>query len=229
VVTHDSRGAVLPIGHYVGTSYRIGEPLTPRQVCRGGTVHDLTDDEFAVWVGAHGGVEAIRDGVAWQRPAVEEHAQAAGLSNAPALVDQLLGTGLLVEVAPGSDEATSFAESHRLVPVMLGLGNSADQPDMFGIGFFHQPVLQVSHAIYDLWQWSAMDDTLWATCQNAADVARRAGATDPDYVDPGRLLTGFLGSIHALLLANAAYLDVGLRLSWPKAALADQSSGTPES
>jgi hypothetical protein len=217
---------ILPIGHYVGTHYRLDEPGAARQVRRGGTFHDLTGDQFAFWSLAHGTPEAVQNDVAWQRRSVEDQARQTDLAHADQVIDELLDLGLLVEVTPGDSEALDFARSHRLVPLMLGLGNSTDEPDMFGIGFLHQPVLQVSHAIYDLWQWSAMDDSLWATCENAADVARRSGSTNPDFVDPASLLGGLLGSLHALLLANAAYLDIDFRLRWPQAAAAGDGSAT---
>jgi hypothetical protein len=211
---------LLPIGHYVGTHYRIDQPGNSRQVRRGSTVHDLIDDQFALWTLAHGSQGAIENERAWQRQSVEEQAHAMALAGAGEHIDGLIEIGLLVEVTPGSDQALDFARSHRLVPLMLGLGNSSDDLDSFGIGFLHQPVLGVSHAIYDVWQWSTMDDSLWATCENAADVARRAGSTNPDFVDPTVMFTEFLGTLHGLLLPNAAYLDIGFRLNWPQRASA---------
>ncbi len=107
---------------------------------------------------------------------------------------------------------------------MLGLGNRPDQIDTFGIGLLNRPAIDVSSAIYDLWQWSTMNDSLWATCENLADVARRAGSSDPELLEPARLLAGFLGSLHALLFANAACLDVDFRLDWPQPAAAGRAS-----
>jgi hypothetical protein len=216
---------LVPIGHYVGAVYHDGARGVRRQVRRGATFHDLTDDQFAIWSAAHGTQEAVQAKVAWRRRSVEEHPQVAGLAGANALIDEMLDIGLLAEVTPGGDEVLEFARSYRLVPLMLGLGNSTDDADMFDIGFLHQPVLSVSYPIYDLWQWSTMDDSVWATCESAADVAERSGYTHPEYVDPSRLLTGLLRSLHALLVARAAYLDIGVRLNWPEVAAADPSPG----
>jgi hypothetical protein len=216
---------LVPIGHYVGAVYHDGARGVRRQVRRGATFHDLTDDQFAIWSAAHGTQEAVQAKVAWRRRSVEEHPQVAGLAGANALIDEMLDIGLLAEVTPGGDEVLEFARSYRLVPLMLGLGNSTDDADMFDIGFLHQPVLSVSYPIYDLWQWSTMDDSVWATCESAADVAERSGYTHPEYVDPSRLLTGLLRSLHALLVARAAYLDIGVRLNWPEVAAADTSPG----
>jgi len=215
---------LLPVGHYVGIQYRIGAAGAPRQVRRGATFHDLTEEQFAVWAAAHGSADAIENDVPWQRQSVERHPSVAGLDGASEIIEGFLAEGLLVEVTPSHDQAIVFARSHRVMPLMLGLGNRADEPDVFGIGFLTQPVIEVSHPIYDLWQWSAMDDSLWATCENAADVARRAGSTDRESLEPVRLLTGFLGSLHAILLANAACLDIDFRLTWPGRAAMERAA-----
>lgn len=207
---------LFPVGHYLGAQHRVESAEVEQQVRRGGTFQDLTSQQFTVWTLAHGSPEAVQNEVPWTRRSVEELAKVLGLTGTTELVDDLIETGLLVEVAPGTEQALDFAKTHRVVPLMLGLGNTAEEPWMFGIGFLNQPILQVTHPIYDLWQWSTMDDTLWATCQSAVDVARRAKSTDPDSTDPDKLLTGFLGSVHALLLSNAACLDLGFRLGSPQ-------------
>lgn len=204
------RPLIFPIGHQIGPRYRPGGTEIAMRVRRGASFHELTDRQAAVWRLAHGVAETINDEVPWQRSSVEER-----LAGAAEAIDELLALGLLVEVARGAEQSRRFAKSHRLIPLMLGLGNTAHEPHDFGIGFLGQPVLHVSHLVYDVWQWSTMDDSLWATCENATDVARRAGSTDPEAVDTDRLLDGFLGSMHALLITNAAYLDIGFRLHWP--------------
>ena len=214
---HDDTGPLLvPIGHYVGAVYQDGARGVRRQVRRGATFHDLTDDQFAIWSAAHGTQAAVQAGVTWHRQSLE--AQVAGLAGAGGLIDEMLDIGLLAEVRPAPDQVLEFARSYRLVPLMLGLGNSTDEAGMFDIGFLHQPVLSVSYPIYDLWQWSTVDDSIWATCENAAEVAQRSGYPNPAYVDPTRLLAGLLRSIHALLAARAVYLDIGFRLNWPEVA-----------
>ena len=170
--------------------FPIGHRVDQRRVRRGATVHELTEQQLGTWVGAYGSPDAAPD-------------------------TELIGMGLLAEVTPGTDEALGFARTHRLVPLMLGLGNAVDDPSMFEIGFRGQAFVQVNPTIYDLWHWSAMDDTLWATCQSAADVASRSTGVD---TDPGALLDTLLGSLHLLLARNAACLDIDFRLGLPKAA-----------
>jgi hypothetical protein len=205
---------VFPIGHYVGAQYRgAGPDDGVQQVRRGASFHDLSAAQFLVWTLAHGSPEAVENEVPWGRRAIQELAGLSGVRESGTHVDELLARGLLVEVGP--DTELDFAKAYRAVPTMLGLGNTAEDPWSFGIGLLNQPVVQVSHAVYDLWQWSTMDDTLWATCEGAADAARRANNTEPDYIDPGRLLSGLLGALPALLLTNAMYLDIEFRLRHP--------------
>lgn len=204
---------VVPVGHYVGCEYDVLDPTDePHRVRRGAVFHPLSGAQHTVWTLAHGTPDAVGNDRPWPRRSVEDLAGAGGLTDVPATVDDLIERGLLVEVGAGSTPVTDFAKAHRVVPLMLGLGPSVEEPDLFGIGFLGRPALQVSHPVYDLWQWSTMDDSLWSTCESAADVARQAGSTDPVYTDPEQRLTGFLGSLHALLLAGAACLDVDFRL-----------------
>lgn len=191
---------VLPIGHLVGAG----------RIRRGADVVELSDRQYALWALAHGSPHAVEEQLVWRRESVVELARHAGVVNAPSLVGELIEAGLLAEFGLGTDEALDFARSHRVTPLMLGLGNSAAEPDRFGIGFLGQPVLHVDFAVYDLWQWSAVDDTLWATCQSAADVANPGDKGR--LVDAEKLLTTFLAALHPLLLVNAAYVDVSFRL-----------------
>ncbi len=214
----DAERLLFPVGHYLGAHYDdLESDEVPQQVRRGATFHDLTRQQFAVWTLAHGSPDAVNNEVTWRRRSVVELAKLTGLTGATDLVDELLAMGLLVEVTPGTDQALDFAKTHRLMPLMLGLGNTSDEPWLFDIGFLGRPIVRVFHATYDLWQWSAMDDTLWATCESAVDVARRAKSTDPESTDPERLLTTFLGSLHILLSVNAACLDIDFRLGRPPA------------
>ncbi len=213
--TDSAERLLFPVGHHVGAQHGLESTEVVEQVRRGATFHDLTSQQFSVWTLAHGSPEAVANEVPWTRRSVEELAKVTGLTSAIDVVDELVETGLLIEVTPATEQALDFARTHRVVPLMLGLGNTAEEPWLFGIGFLGQPILQVTHPIYDLWQWSAMDDTLWAACQSAVDVARRANSTDPESTDPNVLLTGFLRAIHALLIGKAACLDIDFRIGVP--------------
>jgi hypothetical protein len=170
--------------------FPVGHRVDQRRVRRGATVHELTERQLATWLAAHESSDTAPD-------------------------PELIGLGLLAPIAPEADQALEFARTHRLVPLMLGLGNAVDDPSMYAIGFRGQAFVQVDPTVYDLWHWSATDDTIWATCQSAADVASRSTGEDRD---PHALLNTLLESLHLLLTRNAACLDIDFRLSSPKAA-----------
>ncbi len=207
---------IFPVGHYLGRQFRLqpsgsrGDLGVVEDVCRvrrGANFHSLTGEQAAVWTAACGSAKALEDAIPWSRQSM----LAATSSQVGEIVEDLIGRQLLVEVSPGTPSARDFASTHRVVPSMLGLGNSADEPDIFHIGFLNSPVVAVSHAIYDLWSWSTMDGCLWDACENAYQAAQQAGIAAPAD-DPNQLLTGFLGALHALLYAGAASIDIDFRL-----------------
>jgi hypothetical protein len=126
------------------------------------------------------------------------------------VVDELLAGRLLARSTP----AVEFAEGHRLVPLVLGLGNTEEQPYLFSVGLLYQPMVTMTGALYDLWQWAHLSPDLWWACRELATVATRAGVTAPEQTDPDQVLAGALGSLPQLLSARVACFDVrieGLR------------------
>lgn len=195
---------LLPVGHDLGTHHGgDGDGGPVRQVRVGAEVVELDGARFAAWHAAHGTA-----GVDGQVAAVEESALRAVHGDHP--VDELLACRLLARSAP----ALEFAEHHRLVPLALGLGNTAEQPYLFSVGLLYQPLVTMTGALYDLWQWAHLSPDLWWACRELAEVARRAGLTDPAQTEPDQVLTGALGSLSQLLAARVACFDVrieGLR------------------
>ncbi|GAB1507985.1 hypothetical protein [Actinophytocola sp. KF-1] len=187
---------LLPVGHDLG-EHHDGEGGRTRQVRVGAELAELDDARYAVWAAAHGTADA--DG---RVSAVEERALRA--AHGDAVVDELLERRLLARTAP----AVEFAERHRLVPLALGLGNTEEQPYLFSAGLLYQPVVAMTGALYDLWQWAHLSPDLWWACRELASVAVRAGVTEPEQTDPDQVLTGALGSLPQLLAARVACFDV---------------------
>ncbi|MGH3737663.1 MAG: hypothetical protein ACRDT6_18935 [Micromonosporaceae bacterium] len=211
MATNDAPGAeplIFPIGHYTGAFYpTVGSLERHHRVMLGTQVMRLDDEQLTVWLLARGLPDKIDD-TPWTRTVLEAEATAAGVKQAPRIVAGLVTDGLIAETVVGSEHSLDFAESYRLVPLMLGLGNTPEEPWLHGIGFLDQPVLKVAGEVYSMWEWAHVDNNLWAACHSHADTARRAGASDPDETVPERILTGFLGAVHPLLTASAAYLDL---------------------
>ena len=89
----------------------------------------------------------------------------------------------------------------------MGLGQDREQAPLNTIGLFGQPLAVVSGAVYDVWVWAHLTPHLWIACQDAAEVARRAGVTEPAETDADGVLAGILQAVHGLLSVRAAYLD----------------------
>ena len=194
------RGAVvLPVGHLVG-----GGSGAAARVRIGPEMVELDDAAFTVWALAHGLPDRPVE-EPWTREALLTTAAAQGLGDLGATLDALLADRVLVEVDPA--DGTWFAQSHRLVPLALGLGNDPDAPGTWLLGLLGHPLVQVDGTTFDLVQWSDREVDLWAAVRGVARVARDGGHPDPASTDPAQLLIAVLSTLHALLAVDAVCLD----------------------
>lgn len=198
---------IFPVGHYMGAFHPAqGATVKYHRVRLGDRSMRLESaDEAAIWALAHGVPEVVGEAT-WTRRRLVRLAAEGGMSTAPRLVEELLADGLLAEVPLTGPEAVRFAQRHQLQPLMIGIGNSVDNPLRFRLGFAGVPTMEVGRTLYEFWQWGHLFD-LWQACGVFADVAREGLADDPDEADPARILTRLLSSLHVLLSQNAAYLD----------------------
>lgn len=198
---------IFPVGRYVGVFYTdVEPPVRHHEVQRAGQLDELSEDQFAVWACTHGNPEEVEK-TRWTRAVVEKAARKMGVSAPGKIVDELLDRGLAAEVTPGTDNALPFARSYRPVPLMLGLGNTPQEPWLYQVGFLGRPVMQLTSGLYDLWEWSHLERSLWDASHSAARVSAEAGEKDPDLIEPERLLTGFLDALHGMTSMSVAYLD----------------------
>jgi len=201
---------LFPIGHCIGANY--DQPASKDhffQVRVGPDVIRLDDDQFAVWGLAHGVPDRPPD-QPWTRQTVLTAARRAGIARAGQVLDSLVEDFVLFETTPGTDSAVDFARRHRLIPLMLGLGNTSEEPRLYSVGLVDLPVVSMSAMAYDLYEWAHLDSNLWLACQGAAATAARVGIEDALATDPLLMLDALLGTLHALLSPNAAYLDTRL-------------------
>ncbi|TCC22339.1 hypothetical protein [Kribbella sindirgiensis] len=195
---------LIPVGHDLGVLYPDSESNQHRQQVRLGVeVMELEDEDFAVWLLAHG-----TDGD--DRPTAESLAaqgENLGLHGVRSAIERFRADGLLVAVDPAADEAVEFAREHQLFPLLHGLGPDPEEPWLQSIGLMNQPLVQASTALYDVWAWAQLAPELWTGCQDAAAVAQQVGVTNPEEIEPRQVLTGVLAQIHGLLSVRAAYFD----------------------
>lgn len=97
-----------------------------------------------------------------------------------------------------------------MIPLMLGLGNTTEEPRLYSVGLVGQPMVSMSSMAYDLYEWAHMESNLWLACQGAAATAVRVGIEDDVATDPARMLDALLATLHVLVSPNAVYLDTRL-------------------
>jgi hypothetical protein len=179
--------AVFPIGHYLGERH----PESLHYVRVGLEHQTMTTDEFGVWVLAH------QESPQWTVDKVVTLAARANLPDAAASAERLLSVGLLVNVS----DQESFARSYRLDPLLVGLGNTEENPDTYAVGLpGHEPA-SLAAGPYELWQWSALAPTLWHTAEVRAKVSE---VVRP----PTALLPELLADVRPLLANSCGYLDL---------------------
>ncbi|WP_436501626.1 hypothetical protein [Actinokineospora sp. HUAS TT18] len=183
---------LVPIGHNLGAFHLGGTRV--QQVRRGTDIVELSDVDFALWALAHGSPDPAHTGP-WDRAAIVAAAAGLGLTDVDPVIDGFLAAGLLAAVDP--TDAVGFAERHRLIPLLLGLGDTAE--GMYEVGLIDTPLLAMTGALADLWEWSPLSADLWRACQETAALAS---------TDPGEVLAGLIDSLHSLLSMNAACVDV---------------------
>lgn len=175
---------VFPIGHYVGERHPEG-----LHHVRVGLVHQaMTADEFGVWVLSH------QDSPQWTVDDMLALAAQADLPNAASSAERLLSVGALVSVT----DPVAFAQSYRLESLLVGLGNTEDEPDRYRVGLPGQEPATLDAAAYELWQWAALAPTLWHTCEIRAKLSSTS---------PSDEVQAVLENLRPLLANSCGYLD----------------------
>jgi hypothetical protein len=192
---------VYPLGHLI----RVRAAQDEFHVRVGAELQRLPAADFSVWAMAHGPADHVPR--PWTVDELADQADAIGLPDAPERLGRLEETGLVALAAPGTDSGLALARRVRMVPLVLGLGNSAENPDAYSVGLPGRPLAVLSAAAYDLFEWATMETSLWRACEGAAATAARVGIDDPLASDPEALLTALLEDLHRLLTPNAVCLD----------------------
>jgi hypothetical protein len=194
---------VIPVGQFIGTMVTPASDAGGAQwaygVRVGSEVHDLNESEFALWAMAHGtGDDSVNTA---SRVAVETLARDLDVEDPEANMDQLLRRGLMRRLLPVSADIRAFTEGHQLMPLGVGLGNSAERLNGFDIGQPGFPRATVNAAVFDVWAFSATQaPSLWQACARAPDW-------DAEF-SQAELAALVVKAVPVLLAMDAAYIDV---------------------
>lgn len=201
---------VFPVGHYMGPFYPTRNGPAQHHIVRvGWDTPKLPDEEHVdIWALAHG-LPARAFTVRWTRRAIIEAADEAGMPDASAILDNLADLGLIAEVTPGTEQAREFARAYRLKSLLMGLGNTPDDPVLDGIGLAGMaPIAKVRPRIYEVWEWAHLWPTIWQACEGLAWVAQQSQDPHPPASDPEQVLDLVLEAMRTLISRSAMYLDV---------------------
>ncbi|PZS12082.1 MAG: hypothetical protein DLM55_00290 [Acidimicrobiales bacterium] len=198
---------LVPIGQFIGTMFAGPVPASNTAgqaqswgygVRLGTELEDLNESEFGIWALSHGtGNDKVNTA---SRGAVEKLARQLDIADAQHSTDALLQRGLLARVLPVAAQARGFAQHHQLMPLGMGLGNSASALGAFTIGQPGFPRATVSAVIFDVWAFSAQGASLWQACEKTADWGEE--------LTPESLALLVLQALPVLLATDAAYIDV---------------------
>lgn len=214
---------IFPVGHYLGAHYpHAGADLDCHVIRIGWEIYRIEGNEqFGVWALAHGVPDQSDEPTPWTRAALEGAARATGLPAVAGALDFLFTKDLIIEVTPETPDAVEFAKVCRLRSLLVGLGNTADDPLHYGIGLpGGQPVMRATAFDYELWKWGHACDNIWHVCQVLAQAGRDIAPNDPGQTDPERILTRVLAAIQNLVAHGAAYLDEAREEDLTEAAVA---------
>lgn len=203
---------ILPVGRYTGEFFpSVGAPMKYNSLSIGRFSTTIADPEaFGVWAAAHCPVD--RAGETWNRAAVIEAAEQIGVADPNRFIEEFLEEGLLLEIDPDAPDVEDFAQAYRVLPLMVSLGNTPDDPLHYGIGIFGAaPVLRLPALTHDVWQWSSTGANLWEVCTALADASARAEVADAREHNPRFVLREFLTTLPLLVGAFAACLDEARR------------------
>ncbi len=206
----DTAPLVFPVGHYMGPFHPVRNGPAKHHIVRVGweTPKLPDEDHLDIWALAHGLPGRIEQ-TRWTRQAIIDAAEEAEMSDAAATLDNLAKLGLIAEVPPGPEQARKFAQSYRMQSLLIGLGNSPDDPVLDGIGLVGiAPVVKVRPRIFEIWQWAHLWPSLWAACEGLAYVAAQGQQPTPETTQPEKVLDVVLEALRTLISRHAAYLDL---------------------
>jgi hypothetical protein len=187
---------VLAIGHSLGP---FGEGQHYIRV--GPTNHVLDDARYGAWVLAHGPAPIATAGELWPDWTVRSAVGWGDKLGIPVaeVIGDLVDQGLVAVLPPGDPGSQAeFAAGHRLVPLTLALGNTAQRPERFWLGRLGAEVLWVPAEVGLVWQLSPLFGSLAEAVAAAAELGELPEA---------ELLDLVLGVLPRILVEDVAHLD----------------------
>lgn len=187
---------MFPVGQYGGEVRDDTDGVTSFAIRRGWTVLSIDARSALLWRDAHGRLEDLGATVWTMAAILDRRADFFTLHQRRESYAVLVAFDMLAAVDPDDpDDAERFARAHRLQPLVHGMGNAAEDPSRFAVGYPPDHVAGLPWDLWRIWHGGHLEPTLWDACL----------ATD--HPQPHRLLSDLLHSLHTLLTLRLAYLD----------------------
>lgn len=194
-------GVALPefivLGVSMGLTATLNQPRSEMSaaVRLGDTIYNLPLALYKTW---------------WQarrsqaRATLEEWAKKDDIEVAPESLDWFREQGLVVPWPVKSGMVPQFLSRHKILPIGIGIGNSAEAPESYEI--ITQDMRPVAHLgifPYSVWSYSDGCRSVWEACEY---VAHESGSPTEE------VNSHMLATLPLLIEANVAYLDTTERL-----------------
>jgi hypothetical protein len=195
---------VVPVGQYGGAVRSENSDATGYGIRRGHMVITVPGQHATLWMQAHGRIAEIGK-TAWTRSTIIERRDEGTPEQALEWYTHLLAFQLIREVDPDDEaEAVDFARTHRLLPAARSNGNTPEDPFRFLAGHPPHRTVSLEWNQVRLWREGYQEPSLWDACLARAAAEERVGYL----LDPHRLLTGTLSSLHTMLSLRLTYVDL---------------------
>lgn len=194
---------IVPVGRTSGPEYPAdGGPEADQFVLEvGNNVVGVSAEEHQTWLAAFADVSAHSQHI-FTRERLAEVAASQGVQSAVDHIGQLVEWGVFAEFEPGTDSALDFLRSYRLYPTADGLGNSPQDPSMFGIGRNGQAVLSLEHDMFAIWSGAYREHSMW----HAVVQFDKARPKDAPF-STEQLAHLFAGSVPVIVATHAGFVD----------------------
>jgi hypothetical protein len=206
VEQHLARGdsvIVLPVGHLLGSFFTSETADFPETVDIrvGRELASLPPEAYLVWAAAHG--VSAAPVLSLSREDVLT-ASAAKVESPQRWYAELIAKRLLIELKPTAEAWKRFAREYRVLPLTLGLGNSAENPDHFVVGMVGGATVTLPGSVFTPWMFGFRHPSLWVACEN---VAKTAEQMTGEPVAVTAVLADVMALIPAMLAVGCACID----------------------
>lgn len=182
---------LVPVGMSLGVMHD-GADRPPRRVVRvGEEMHSLTRAQAWVWDIVHAPAE---DASGPRRLGVETAVARRGVDG-EAAVQSSVERGVLYELDFAPPALRAFCDSHRIVPVARGLGNSSDDLETFSFGYADGELARTGPLMNEVLRWSAA----------YGSISGLLSALLPDDTDD--LAELVVRNLHSFIATHTLFLD----------------------